>query len=459
VSKRSTATAGFRLNACRFRQLHRLACFATISQTLFLAFTGAQLLKFKNPLIQIFLALSVSGTSLALSAASFSPGRFSATEAEINSASCKKRFPLTDSEISNWLKKKTASSKPIPSTLLAGYSFINESAYLLEIFKLLQEKPPQLDWNGNLNYNLPAVQSSCNKVLCALGEIYGSHEALRMIYILGEYGYNTSPIQRSNARALTFKELSVLTTVLSDMPTFLRKKNPVRPLTVTNDSGPSGNATIQLFRQWSLVSPLEQNYVVYHELSHNLAEYAFHKADESTVWTRIASIPQAVSPQNCLSEYACSSPVEYFAEGFVSYRYSPLRLRNFNPKMYSYFKNLYQNVEYLSEDSCKAVHPEYMAEKALYQSLKDKMDSAFRLILKTRPALETEIQQQCFKEITKTIPNTFKNAKRIDLLSEDCTNAELLRLSGIRSDVSTGEELILGLQPHSRLKALLSIGR
>ncbi|MBC7464729.1 MAG: zinc-dependent peptidase [Bdellovibrio sp.] len=390
---------------------------------------------------------------------------FAAGVDDVQQAACKKKMPMNDAQILAWLANKTKNGKRIPQHIFGNYNFINENSELLQLFETLQSVSLSKSQFLSTDFSAPLkgfAASSCQDVTCALKELYGAKEGLRVLYILGEYDYNVSSAQSKSARPFTLAELDTLTMGLADIPTFLRHKKVNNPLYIVDAEGPYGNSTIQLFVGWSQIPTWQKNYVVYHEFSHNIAEVS-RKTDQSKEWIQLSGWQPAqvkntfdfFDPKNwirpntdsCLSGYACTNAAEYFAEAFTSYRYSPQRLLKTNPEVFATIKKLYQQNSYLNEDTCKANHPEYVQELPSVAALEKQLEDGINVLFKQNSQYDKELNQLCYDRVTggKTYP--FSQAKAIDMQSDDCMNKEILKALKIEDKNYSFNELILGLKP------------
>lgn len=398
---------------------------------------------------------------------------FAAGQSEVEATACKKRMPITDSEIQAWIDKSTKNS--VYKTASVGtFNFVNESSFLLNLFEFLQPKQVLLLQRNYLDTFTPPPSYGksylCTKVLCALKEIYGQENSLRILYILGEFGYNTANAGFQGARPFTLDELNVLTTSLSDIPVFLRKKKQNAPLFVVDTDGPYGNANIELFKGWTQLDSWQKNYVVYHEASHNLAEF-WQKLDKTDSWIEKSGWPkQAVKKDvdfydasnwvrdsaKCISGYACKNPVEYFAESFASYRYSAEKLKKINPEVYDYLKSLYKDTTYINDSGCKDSHPEYVTEHADYLNLVSQFNKSFTTLLATSPNFYKQVYKTCSDQITNGVPYNFKEARKIDRKVDECISAQMLNTVKISSSKYTSDEIILGVNPIELLRKFMA---
>lgn len=390
---------------------------------------------------------------------------FAAAGDDVEQAACKKKMPMSDAQILSWLANKTKNGKRIPQHFSGSYNFINENSALIQLFEKLQSAILPTNSFSFADFSTPLknyVVSQCPTVMCALKELYGAKEGLRALYILGEYDYNVSSAQSKSARPFTLDELNTLTMGLADIPTFLRHKKINNPLYVMNVQGPYGNSTIQLFLGWTQIPTWQQNYVVYHEFSHNIAEIS-QKVDQSKDWIQLSGWkPEQVTNtldffdpknwirtavENCLSGYACTNSTEYFAEAFTSYRYSPQRLLKINPVIFDYVKKYYQQNTYLNEDTCKPNHPEYAQELAVFLPLKKQLEDGVIALFKQHPQYDKEISQMCYQRVTGGKAYPFSQAKAIDMQSDACMNQEIVKALKIEDKNYSEDELILGLKP------------
>lgn len=391
---------------------------------------------------------------------------FTVNETDMQNAVCKTKLPISDRYIENWIAEKSLHSVKVKWANVAGYQFQDESEFLIRLFQKLQvnEKPSLII--DLTKFKKPLM--NCVNVRCAAAQLYGPRESLRLLYLLGEFGYNANYLADPKSRPFTIDELDTLTKSFSDVPLFLRNLKSDFTISILDQEGPMGNSVIQLFKPWTQVEEWKKNYVLYHEVSHDLAQLWGHP-DKDGSWIGLSGWKHSTTstsfdvlePKNyvrqdqpCLSEYACTNAVEYFAEAFSSFRYSPQLLLKTHPQIFYYIKKYYQGTAYDRADHCKEAHPEYRQQLETFEHLFQDLQTSLKKLVANRPHLLEQINKACYLKVTKGEIIPFKQAKQIEDKTNTCLDFEVLSQVNIQSDEYTSSQLVTGLQPALRLKEL-----
>lgn len=293
---------------------------------------------------------------------------------EVIEHSCHMKMDTSDFENAIAANVNKAGEKPVDKKS-HGIKFENESPALIKIFDQLTSRERRLlDVEHEFS-------SSCNKVLCAVKEIFGADVGPRLLYLVQEYGLNASHLSFLNAGAWTAQELDDLIPALEDLPKgmfpldnnrpFMRVRNAALYMPNNPDARLPGPdmcvaATHQLAFYdclWSGVEGLVRTTQVTHELAHYISE-ELGRLDDGQEWMALSGwqkhrrpgltsikISWSKGEDGCfLSDRGQANPSEDFAEAFVAYRYTPKRLRDYCPGKYSFIKEkIFKGMEFTSD--------------------------------------------------------------------------------------------------------------
>ncbi|WP_231370276.1 hypothetical protein [Bacteriovorax sp. BSW11_IV] len=206
----------------------------------------------------------------------------------------------------------------------------------------------------------------CHDVRCALDNLFVEGNGVFHAYILSKYGYNTSHYPKDIAKEFSKKDLSVVIRALESQPSFYQKMYANKQLILVDEEkvsikkGTIANATIEIFSAWQEYDEHMKEYIVFHELAHNMsAKFEIHKNwrwDQFSGWEKEGKRWNLNHPERVISEYGKASQSEEFAESVSSYRYSPQKLKDLDPKKYQFIKNaVFYGVEFLEEKNCDSV--------------------------------------------------------------------------------------------------------
>lgn len=206
----------------------------------------------------------------------------------------------------------------------------------------------------------------CRDVRCALDNLFIENNGVFHAYILSKYGYNTSHYPKSIAKEFNKADLSIVIRALESQPSFYQKMHVNKQLILVDENkvsikkGTIANATIEIFSAWQEYDEHMKEYIVFHELAHNMsAKFEIHKNwrwDQFSGWEKEGKRWNLQHPERVISEYGKASQSEEFAESVSSYRYSPQKLKDLDPKKYQFIKNaVFYGVEFLEENNCDSV--------------------------------------------------------------------------------------------------------
>lgn len=288
---------------------------------------------------------------------------WAATPEQIRKAPCKAKTPPTEQEMLRFLDSKKTLGKA--SAVVNGIQFKDEDPGLLSLFENMHKASSSAGVAAQF-------QSRCQKVICALQEIYGKKEGVQLAFMAAKYGYNGSHKMNKEASPWKAGELDEILTSLSDYPSSMypisRGHALVRGPRGLNTGATVANAVIMVFDLWGEQTKWEKHSVIVHELAHNIASNG--DKDSSAEWLKLGGWKGKVKPdsplssvsrdwkmaneQEAVSDYGTTNPAEDFAETVVAYRYNGMSLKKTHPAKYKYMKEkVFDGIEYDSENSCK----------------------------------------------------------------------------------------------------------
>lgn len=228
----------------------------------------------------------------------------------------------------------------------------------------------------------------------AMDALFGKDQATLLIYLADRFKINASFTQKSTLERVDDENLRQAAQALLDLPDPLTQKAAHR-LAIRQDLTPSESAAehrydrdygvplMVFFKRSKDPVPGYRNYVVFHEFMH-VVDRSFGRVDgngkarfrsESDDWTSYSGGWKVVKgTENArtirytpldtsvfFSTYAQESMQEDFAESVIGYRYEPETLKKASPKKYEFIrKNLFNGVEYTSENECSKSKPGVM---------------------------------------------------------------------------------------------------
>jgi hypothetical protein len=297
---------------------------------------------------------------------------FSSQDQEISEAPCKTKIIPSREEMEKFIN---SDFRIMTDTQINGVVLKNEKSELINAFRdfttarsMLGERlTPLRQLNIQQTFK---INPDCDKVLCALEKIWGKEAAIKMLYIKLSTNFNTSELAFNQSRRFRDEELNDIILAFEDLPKHLRKiglgKNQRltafdgESLSQYGDEKVTANAVIMLFPGWAQKSSFNRQYILFHELSHNISSY-LKKLDESpdwldfSQWVRKDDDWRALEKTSCfISEYAKRNPWEDFAETLSAYRYNGQMLKMRCPEKYSFMKErVFLGIEYLDPASCR----------------------------------------------------------------------------------------------------------
>lgn len=270
-----------------------------------------------------------------------------ASDSQVKNAKCSRQTPYSILEMKDWLQRNQSPADV--SRTIKGYRFQNESEENLRAFELLTQK-------------MKNKTSTCEKVDCALRELFTPAVSTGLLFLQRRFGMNGSHLGNPQASAWKKSELDVVLLSLSDFPEGIFPVAEATPLThhrrgriSSVDSSVVANATMEVFDLWNARSLQGQRATLVHELGHVLGHLT--ELDQTDLWFKMSgwnvSHTAYSKAGSVISVYGESHPYEDFAESVAAYRYIPLALKKASPAKYKLIKEaIFDNVEYTSEAAC-----------------------------------------------------------------------------------------------------------
>lgn len=287
----------------------------------------------------------------------------------VGKTTCRIKYSTKDYEAKIARKDKEAGSAKV-SVESHGIKFKNESPELIKIFEKLTTKENFIVSDDEHNFT-----SKCDKVLCAVKEIFGDDVGPRILYIHQEYGLNASYLSFRDADNWQKDELDLMLWGLEDLPrgmlplednrSFVKMQKGMTYKMYSGSGGCVGaNAELRFFDcLWNnFGSDLNRMAVLAHEVAH----FVGHKlnADNSSEWEDLSGWESEMSFENydlktewnksedaCFfSTYGQTNPAEDFAEAFVAYRYVADEYKKECPEKYQYLRDkVFNGIEFTKD--------------------------------------------------------------------------------------------------------------
>ncbi len=227
--------------------------------------------------------------------------------------------------------------------------------------------------------NLNEASKNCKDVSCVTRELF-QDQANNYLYLLDKYGLNLNDKRINNTAKWNDDEVKHIMKSINYIPKqllpFESNQTIVRGSRNSTGGSTYANATMYFFDAHFDQTPQMQTYTLFHEVGHNIASDL--DLDVAKEWTNLSEwkpeykkdskgkvkISYDGKPEisswhhghdhSLPSDYAKTNPKEDFAETFSAYRFNPKKLKEISPNKYEYMKkNIFQGVEFLSEESCK----------------------------------------------------------------------------------------------------------
>ncbi len=287
---------------------------------------------------------------------------------EVSGANCRKGIPTpaTMNALFN------SFSSPARSESVNGVELQNERPELIQAFReLTTMRTPfgdRLLPESQINLSIYPIPASCKKVLCAMENIWGTM-ASKMLYMKLHYDLNSSEHSIVNSSRFTDRELDDVLMGLGDLPPeLIRAGRPNQQIvhyhrgelpSFHQDRNTQADSLMNFYDRWSEKSSPSRQYVVFHEMAHNISHHLGNldgspRFLETAGWIKTGEEWEKSSQFCAVSNYGSTDPDEDFAETVAAYRYSPASLRDHCPGKYEYMKAVvFRGREYLNQANCQ----------------------------------------------------------------------------------------------------------
>lgn len=399
---------------------------------------------------------------------------FAATTSQIDAAKCLRKRPFSESEMLQFFESNIPDPEEKKSETVNGINFKNESPYMLKLFRDLHET--DVFWERNKTLSL---ESKCDKVLCAVNEIYGKPNGTQLLFMLGKFGFNGSRIRTGladNYSPWRSHELDEILVSLDALPPSLHPLDYNRQLLKfkrgyikRNKPNTIANSRIEVFDLWNESPRQERLSTMLHEFAHVQAG----DKDEKSLWLRASGWEKQAKPGsdedyiqrgNAPSSYGGTSPVEDYAESLVGYRLNSNNFKKNFPERYEYMKSMvFGGLEFTSQAACEAAWKQDKAQQdsrlAARQSLLEKRKKDREAAEKILAGFSSPIRRsfsanqlqnmtiQCATELVReAVHNTVEGSL--------CINNEIRRITLSEAIKNSGENIDMGSLSPEQLSRL-----
>jgi hypothetical protein len=191
------------------------------------------------------------------------------TEADILRASCLSEAP-TEAQFQNHWQSLRATHPSLERVRVANWIIARDTPPLIDGLRALIPEQSMENAGG------AAPPRSCADAVCVAETIFGVRIGRQLLYLQSRYGYNASHLAFPlEGDPWTEQELDDVLGALGDFPQHLlpltRDGKILRKL---KHQGPPANSRIQLSGEWSELPRARRRYVIFHEVTHQLARLA-----------------------------------------------------------------------------------------------------------------------------------------------------------------------------------------
>lgn len=295
----------------------------------------------------------------------------SASTEEIQKAPCKSLKTPSNPEMLNYINSVPSGNQ---NSDIHGVRFVAERPLLLEAFRKLttmrdtlgyQEEPSaQVDLQNRFSIN-PA----CSKVLCAVEKIWGPEMGKKILFLELAFNVNASELSIDGTSRFTPEELNDVILAINDVPKELRSWPRQNQPIVRYERGKmpyfhegtktEADAGIMLYDRWASKSSTGRQYVVFHEIAHNISRHLGNLDEspewfEKSGWVKLGEDWSHGKEYCAVSNYGARHPDEDFAETLSAYRYNGKALKKRCPEKYEFAKKrVFHGREFLEQDCGK----------------------------------------------------------------------------------------------------------
>ncbi|UXR64838.1 hypothetical protein EZJ49_01030 [Bdellovibrio bacteriovorus] len=296
---------------------------------------------------------------------------YAVSEVSIRKAPCHFAVARTDQEIQNHFLQRA--DRITSENTAQGFSFKNDSAELIRVFKNLTEADPYSEIRKDTRL-LATAAGHCSTVICATEYLFGKDNAWKVLYLNSRFNLNVSHLRFDHASAWRSAELDTILNALSFVPTELSRFSENKKLVHyrrgakdprNESSAVAANSEILVYDFWNTLSEEKQIYILLHEFAHLWAlRDDGNDLDRSedwlhlTGWEMIPAIPDVLWQHNgqktfWVSNYAQSNSIEDFAESVMAYLFEPQKLQRNDPAKYSFLKkSLFKGKDFHQPGQC-----------------------------------------------------------------------------------------------------------
>lgn len=336
---------------------------------------------------------------------------YAANEEEILRSNCKSTEIPSNSFIKNYFDRLNKNSSKNNYELLG----MNHLSLTQNEFELLKKLLTYEILNSTERFDFSKNCENCNSFESVLSHLFEKNTGLKIAYILSKYGFNTSHFAFINSDAWKDDDLNIILLTLQDFPQTSLRVFKNKQLThfshgktlkiYNNNSNTVANALINIFDSWDDFSAARKQYIIFHEISHNLDKSLLVNPHWKAIsgFLDFKNINQSSEESLFISKYAKENQNEDIAETITAYRYNPIKLKTQSSKKYEFIKlNIFSNLEFLDEANCtmlqdKTLHS--LVEKNLNSLLKEELIVKFNLNNFFEDDEKKEVLQACKKMV------------------------------------------------------------
>ncbi len=292
--------------------------------------------------------------------------RHAVSDEDVESAACKTKAAPSFEEITAFITK--TNSKKIKKSKINDVQ-LQDTPELIEAFRRITTPSDVIIKDGQRVdpesvQKLFNINPDCSNVICAVKKIWGAEVGLKLLYLNMKHGYLGSELTYRQAQQFKVDEIDDVLMALEDLPPEYKPlADGYRPLIYRPVVAMSGKdqvsaiSSIELYVGWQNATRTSRQYIVYHELSHNVATRLNGK-DLKKPWLNLSQWKEnddgswSYKEPSCFaSTYGASDPHEDWAESMSMYRYNPKEFKKRCPEKYEYLKSIHSK-EYLGPETC-----------------------------------------------------------------------------------------------------------
>lgn len=343
---------------------------------------------------------------------------WSATVSQVYNGACTRSKKFTEKEMLKHLSLLDPDPYVKIDKEVAGIKFKNESPALVALFERIHS--PEYVGQEPLK-----LKSKCDKVFCAMNELYKKPVSTQLLFMMSEYGFIGSRLGRASKDHYSpwvAHEIDDVLLALDAIPPSMRPikegtqllhfkrgyKKPDKPGDNSNEFTVA-NSKIEVFDPWNEETSAEKRQALIHEIGHLLGFR--ENRDIGPEWLAAAGwqVRPNASPnterdysnyvgsgKGAPSQYSQKSPAEDFAETVVAYRYNPQLLQKKSPSRYQYMKEkVFRGQEFKKDADCENNYKAYEYDQAVKEKIqKDNIEYRARVKKQVEDALADFLVQK-----------------------------------------------------------------